>query len=479
MSKNNKIPQWALTGHKKPTTRREFLQYGLIPFAASTMMPNWLQLFHPEGAMAQAANCATPASSLIPVIQINCSGGAGLMAAGIVPMDQAGNPLASYNIMGLGNGQVPLVRDMGNAPFAGDRGDGQLISNILAGIRAQAAAQTIANTAAVSICARSRDDTSKDNAYAINGLIHRAGLVGTKLPHLGVSDSATGIGQSPVVYAPPSPLVVKGFRDVSNALGYTASLSSSLNKVQKERVTKLISDLNTAQARKLASITNGAQVKDLIECAGVKNVDLIKEGASAVDPRSNAAIATLWGINAQTANNSQNLVFATVAFNTLIGQAGTGSIQIGGCDYHGNARANTNAKDREIGDAIGRILQTASILNKPVFILVTSDGAVSSDQSDDRQAQFNSDRGSAGTAQMYMFNPAGRPVTSGFQIGQFTAGQSADDKTLVGNSTENAIKAAFANWCKLNNRMDLFSAVLATRAFDTNELNQVLKVAEY
>lgn len=473
MSKSKKeIPNWVLTGHKKPVTRREFLNYGLIPFAASTFMPNWLSLLSPTGAMAQsAANCPSDTgSSMIPFVQLNLSGGAGLMA-NYVPMDAGGNPLPSYAIMGMGDGQVPIVREFGNAPFAGGG-----ISNILTGIRQQATAVTIGKTAFIGMCVRSRDD-STENPFAMNGLAHRAGLVGTKLPHLGTDNSPTGIRQSAVLYAPPSPLVVSSFADVANSLGYTAGIAAGLNPAQRERLTKLVSDLNGSQARKLAAITTGQEVNTLIECAGIKNVDLIRQGAGAVDPRSNAAVAAAWGgLNAQTGGNAQNLVFGTMVYNTLIGQSGSASLNIGGYDYHNNPRATTNARDLAAGQTIGRILQTADILQRPVFLYVTSDGAVSSVNSADRQSMFNSDRGAAGMAYIIMYQPSGRVATTGFQIGHYTAAQAAADDTVVGNSTNIATQAAFANYCKMNNRMDLYSRIVTSGLNDTARINQVVKV---
>lgn len=486
MSKNNKnIPQWALTGHKKPTTRREFLGYGMIPFAASTFMPNLFQLLSPQVAGAQSANCSVAASTMIPFIQFNLSGGAGLMA-NFLPHDMNRNPLASYSILGVGAGgvSVPIAREFGNVPFAGDRGDGQLISNVLVGIRERASQAARDKTAFIGMCVRSRDD-SRENPFSMNGLVHRAGLVGTKLPHLGTEDSATGINQQPVLFAPPAPLVVDRFTDVANALGYTASLNTALNQAQKERLTKLIGDLNGSQAKKLAAINSGAAVQQVLDCAGVKNIDLVKEGAAAVDPRSNAAVSAVWGVNMQTAVNNESLVFATMVFNTLNGQAGSCSLNKGGYDYHGNARTVTNQRDLDAGRIIGNILQTAEVMQRPLFLYVTSDGAVSSTNSvDDRQSQFNSDRGSGGTAYLIMYNPTARPVTTDFQIGHFDrlrngvieSTQAADDTTIVGGSPELATQAAFANYCRLNNRMDLYSQIVVRGLVEADRINQVVKV---
>ncbi len=62
---------------------------------------------------------------------------------------------------------------------------------------------------------------------------------------------------------------------------------------------------------------------------------------------------------------------------------------------------------------MGRILETAAILNKPVCLYVTSDGSVvSNDSATDRQTPWVSDRGSTGVAYMIIFQPGGvvRPL---------------------------------------------------------------------
>lgn len=473
MSKQNKkdIPSWALAGHKKPVTRREFLAHGLIPFAAATFMPNWMKLLSPESAIAQTV-CPSAGGSMIPFVHFNLAGGAGLMA-NYVPMDMAGSTLASYNLMGLGTPDVPIAREFGNAPFAG-MNNGTLISKILEGIRATASTQAIANTAFVAVCVRSRDD-SAENEFGMAGMVHAAGALGSKLPNLGTRNSFSGLGHRSAVLSPPSPLVVKNYNDIANSLAYTAAIGS-LNQTQKEKLAKLVSDLNSSQARKLASTTTGAEIQKVIECAGIKNQELVKEGSATIDPLSNAGVAGVWGLTASTAKNSESYVYGSMVYNTILGQAGSTSMDKGGYDYHGGTRAATDEKDREAGVVIGRILETAKVLNKPVFLVVTSDGAVTSARSDARDSQFTSDRGSAGLMYILMYNPAGRPATSGYQIGHFTDGQAADDKFITGNNPALAAQAVFANYLKLNNRMDLFSRVITRNGLTLADLNQVVKV---
>jgi hypothetical protein len=477
MSRNQKqIPNWAKAGHQKPVTRREFLAHGLIPFAAATFMPNWLKLLSPEAALAQTA-CPTGGSGMVPFIQLNLEGGAGL-AANYVPMSQDRQLLPSYDIIGLGSPQnLNVVRVFNNAPFAGNG-----VSNVLTGLQSAANQATQNNTAFLGLCVQSRDDSS-ENYFACNGLVHRAGLVGTRLPSMGNRDSASGINQMPALFSPPSPLVVRSFNDLSNSLGYTASLAA-LSQTQREKLTKLVSDLNTSQARKLATVNNGQQMQDLLKCAGIKNTELVRDGAAAVDPRTNAGVANVWGLNAQSQLNSESFVLGSMVYNTILGNAGSASFSKGGYDYHGNDRQTvTNVRDREAGVLIGRILETARVLNQPVFLMVTSDGAVSSDASaTPGGSNFNSDRGSAGMVYCFLYDPNGRPATTDFQIGHYGTtqnpnSQSADTSFIIGGNPELATQAVFLNWLKMNNKLDLYNVVVPRgRGFDTAQIAQVVKV---
>ncbi len=473
MSKNKKdIPMWAKTGHKKPVTRRDFLAAGIIPFAASVFVPSWASLLLSGKAHAAEGdmNCDA-ADALIPVVTVNLSGGAAL-SSNFLPMNAAGDPIASYNKMGLGNNQVPIVREFGNVPFAGME-NGVLLSQFLAGVRAGAVATTIDRTAFVAVPNESQNDTPA-NKLDISGLVTKAGLIGANLPNLGRVQTSTGIQQAAALVPPPSPLIVNNFNSLSTSIGYTAAVAQSLNPKQRESLSKLMRDLNTAQTRKLAAIKDGEGVKKVLDCAGIKNVDVVVKGAGIIDPRGNQTFAQAWGVNAQTAATDNNLISAAMVYNTLLGQAGTTNLNIGGYDYHDGTRATGDAKDREAGTMVGRILQSAAILGKPVFIYVVSDGSVFSPDSASRSAPWAGDRASNGVNYILYYNPAGRPETNGFQIGSFTDNQGADTSFITGGDPEKAALAVFANWCQVNKRMDLLEKV-AGRPFDTNNLPKVLK----
>jgi hypothetical protein len=475
MSKNKKeVPMWVKTGHAKPVSRRDFLSAGLLPFAASLMVPNWVSLLLPDTANAQdASTCVNMNGTMIPLVTLNLSGGAA-MSANYLPMNAANQPIATYSKMGLGNNQVPIEREFGNVPFAGNV-NGVLLSKMLIGIRSAASAAALANTAFVAIPCDSQNDTG-GNKFDISGAVTMAGLVGSQMPNLGRNNTRTGINQAAGIISPPAPLIVSSYTSLLSSVGYGASVGANLNQNQRESLTKLVSGLSSSQTRKLASLKGGEPVKHLLDCAGIKNVDVVKLGASVIDPRKNTAMATTWNINANTGAGSRDLIFGSMVYNSLLGQAGSANLELGGYDYHGSARAATDAKDQDAGVVMGRVLESAHVLQKPVFLYVISDGSVFSTDTEARDAMWQGDRGSNGVAFMMYYNPAGRPATTGFQIGSFTDNQAADTSFVTGGNPELAAAAVFANWCKANRRMDLFEKI-AGRLLDTSQVSRVVKVA--
>lgn len=470
--KTNLIPNWALAGHSKPKTRREFLAHGLIPFVASTVLPNPLEIIR-SGSFLQTAgaslNCATTSSnSWIPVVQIDLAGGAALMA-NFVPKDQGGQLLPSYNRMGLGT-LPPLTTVFGGASFYTQSG-------ILAGINNQTTELIRNQTSMFGVCVQSGDDRSS-NLMAVNGVLQKLGVNGDYLPHTGNVNSASAGRHLPALVPVDGPLVVNNFNALSSSLGFTRNLNA-LSEAQKVKLAKLTASLNASQARKLASESGARILSDIVGCAAHKNADIIEAGNSIIDPRQNPNFQTIWGINANTQANNDNLVFGSLVYNTLTKNSGSTTIQLGGYDYHGSNRATTDGRDNEAGQLIGRVLASAAALNTPVFIIVTSDGAVGSQQSDTAGSNFNSDRGSAGVLYSFIYNPDRQvAIKSNFanQLGYFESGQLASERSIIGASTERAMAAIIANYLALHNKVGELERVLNTRVFSVEELDKIILI---
>jgi hypothetical protein len=476
MSRNKKeVPMWAKTGHTKPVTRRDFLSAGITGFTASLFVPQWISMMMSSQAHADmsAIDC-TSSGGFIPFITLNLSGGAAL-ASNFVPMNAERTPIKSYSKIGLGDNKLPIEMEFGNVPFAGLNG-GALISKFLVGVRSQAVATTLAKTAFVGIPCDSQNDTSA-NKFDIAGAITKAGLMGANFPNIFASTTSNAIKQAAALVIPPSPLAVNNYSSLLNSIGYTAAVQSSLNKKQQGHLAKLLRDLNGTQSRSFASVNNAVEIQKVIGCAGIKNIELISNGSGVIDPRNSNPFAQVWGINANTAGTNRELIFGASIYNSLLGQAGVCNLELGGYDYHDNTRTTGDAKDLDAGTVVGRILQSAAVLQKPVFIYVVSDGSVSSnDSSGDRSAPWVGDRGSNGCAYFLYFDPVSRPITSDFQIGSFNDNQAADTSFITGSNPELVAAAVFANWCQANKRMDLFERI-AGRPFNPTQMSEILKIA--
>lgn len=471
------MPLWARTGHGKPVSRRDFLAHGIIPFAASALVPGALGLLTgiPE-AMADALSCPSNGGTMASFITLNLSGGAALMA-NFIPRDKGGQLLPSYSKMGNGTAP-PIETEFGVPAFAGRTNAADpntVISKMLLGIRSTATAATLNNTAFLGACVQSRDDSGA-NTFDASGMVFKAGVTGSRLPNLGTSSTITGLNQMAATVSPPPPLVVKSFTDLANSIGYTSAIKNSLSADQRVSLTKLTQNLSASQTRKLASINTLAQVKTLVDCAGIKNADLVQQGSAAVDPFVNApTLAAVWGINAGTAANSQGRVFGSMVYNALAGNAGTVNLEMGGYDYHDNSRTTGDKKDQQAGAVIGQILESARVMGKPAFVYVTSDGAVVSSESATGGTPWVSDRGTAGAALIFMYSPNGRPATRAQQIGNYVAGQVADDTHPIGANPEAAAQAVFANYLQFNRAMSLFAAI-APRGLSGAALTEVIKI---
>lgn len=472
MGKLNKkqMPMWAKTGHQKPVTRREFLAAGLIPFAASAFVPGALGLLGTPFA-ANAAECTDPAQVLAPFITLNLSGGAALMA-NLLPRDQGFQPLPNYQSLGYPS-QPTMVNAYGSPSWSSTSG-------VLAGLNSIITDQSVRDKVQVIQVSVSSVDDTNSNRFDVSGMVYAAGLAGTLMPNLGRRSSVSGINQQSALVNPPRPLVVATVNDIVNSLGYTASLNAAaLSPTQKQKLATLVGNLSASQAEKLSRIRSVAHVKDLVECAGIKNSSVVGASAALVNPFATGAnssqqqIATVWNSGTALASNQ---VFGAMVYNGLVGQAGTVNLELGGYDYHDGTRTTGDRMDNEAGQQIGKIIQSANILGKKVAVYLTSDGSTAAGGG----GIWVSDRGQAGSAMLFLFDPAGRPqLVSGAtpQIGHYESNgsQQVVASSLV-SDPQNAAVAAFRNYIAFNGQSALSRFDKVGSSFSRDQLDQITKI---
>lgn len=453
----------------KPVTRRDLLATGLIGFSSSMVLPSFLTILARSGnAQAQEAICKLAgASDMCVYINVKGSGGMAI-SANAIPLDKGGQLLPSYSKMGGGKGgDLAVTYEFANrAPFL-------TTSGVLAGIRARASTMTLSNSNFCSNWYRSQDD-SVGNKLDITGLVQSSGLAGSILPGLGRANTETGVSNQFAYTRPSAPLIVGNYNDIVGSLGVSGSLAS-LNATQQGNLFRSIQSITTSQAAKVKNMTGGDLLAKLLGCANQSNTNLIANTASLnIDPLANAAFSAVWGINGNTNKASQAFVFASMVYNACNGNASTVNLEIGGCDYHDGSRTSGDTKDLEIGNVLGNILQSLAVMGKKGFVTFSTDGSVTSPDSDIPGAVWSSDRGVASGGYMLSYDPAGPHVMKGYQLGSYTAGQAADDTFITGGSAELAAAAGFVNYLAFNGKLNLAETYLP-RVFTTEELSLITK----
>jgi hypothetical protein len=444
------------TGHERPITRRQLIGHGLMTGASFIVVPS---LFSSFGFASQAlgGECEGSETSLMPFLVFDCVGGASLPGNWLV--GKQGGPedfLASYDTMGIPRSPQsgePLDRDFGVPMFTS-------LSKVREGIVATASAAAQKNLRMATLCNASQDDSS-GNSLSPLLLVSRAGLKGRHVSSgLGMKTSASGgRSQSPISDPALRPLTVNKVDDVVQALNYGPGLNQ-LSRAQRGSLARAISRLSDSQSEKLKGLWLGDQLKALAHCAYLKNLDYT-ETPSGVDPRENRECQEVYGLTATTDPKAARV--PAVTYNVINGNSGPGVITIDGCDYHDGTQTTGDGKDRELGEAIGRAIELANRMGRPLFFCVITDGGIYSDRG---TRTWRGDAGSKGLAVMGYFHPKKIPEMRKQQLGHFTDGQGVERTTYIGGDPKRVAYAILANYLQVNGKISDFKKLVPDSEFD-------------
>lgn len=218
-------------------------------------------------------------------------------------------------------------------------------------------------------------------------------------------------------------------------------------------------------------------MKDLVLCNITKTQGLLNRFSSnQLDPLLDNDVRAVFP---DIANNGGQQEAGSVAKMVLDGYAACGTITLGGYDYHGNDRAETDIRDTAAGTLIGRILNLAQRKNTKVVIYVISDGGVSANGTDigtNGRFSWSSDSGNRGSSLMLVYDPMARPVmrSTARQMGNFQiSGSIQADASPMSNSVTTLAKAVMLNYLALHGREGELAAVVGDNPFLT-DLNRHL-----
>ncbi len=517
--------------HPRPVTRRQFVAQGFMSGAAYTTGAGILSLVsNPRDALALSPDLDAMVSTCgiggagankIPFICFDLAGGANIAGSNVLVGQEGGQmdflSTAGYKKMGLPGDMIPGLTDpnLANAPYENfDLGlgfhlDSAFRRGILAGLRGSGNEQFINGAV---IPARSDNDTGNNPHNPMYG-IARAGQLGPDGVGLGAdgeiltlagSENTASGGNSmlPQALMDPNltPTKVDRPADVVNLID-TGDLVGILSKDDATAVMESIYRLTDKKMDQVnTQITRDLLIKEMVRCGYLKSADIAERfGDLIIDPREDPLIVDqqdgdgtgiftrdeFFDLSGNRRRDSQEFQKTASIMKLVVnGFAGAGTIEMGGYDYHGGARAEGEIKDERAGRCMGACLEYAARLGKPLMMYVFSDGSLSSNGTIDNstagrgKGEWSSDNSSTAGSFFLVYNPGRRPTIIGAtpeiqavhqQIGYMDAGGSvARGATPAANNVNLLVNTVLLNYMALHNEQGAFANVFTNHGLGSN-----------
>jgi hypothetical protein len=180
-----------------------------------------------------------------------------------------------------------------------------------------------------------------------------------------------------------------------------------------------------------------------------------------MDPRLNNEISRLYQLGDN--DSSTEAIQAGIVYNVLQGYTGPGVIMINECDYHDNTQATGDAKDLEIGRSLGRAVAAASLLKKPLFVQIITDGGITTPVSNNYERVWLGDQNQHSLSVFAYFDPEREVKLRKQQVGAYTDKAKVDQTTEIGKGTERMVLSTLANYLYLNGQLGQFESVSGVR----------------
>jgi hypothetical protein len=419
--------------HAKPVSRRDFLSAGLITGSATVIMPTVASMLALRGARADVVADLTGIGSVacgisagagkIPFICFDLSGGANIAGSNVL-IGKTGGQLdflttAGYSKLGIPGNMTP------NLPTFIDTTYGLAFhsdSAFLRGMKARATTAAV-GTNGVVIAARSENDTANNPHNPMYG-IARTGARGELLTLIGSQSSDSGgNSMAPLAMVNPQirPTKVDRASDVTGLVD-TGELGTLFpNPADAVSVMESMAVLSNAKHSKVdTKLANDANLKQFNKCGYIKSAYLAEKfGSTPLDPGQDTKIvAPAGGIftDAEYAADAEFRKTAAVMKMVIDGNAGAGTIQMGGFDYHTGDRSTGEQRDFRAGQCMGACLEYAARTGKPLMLYVFSDGSLSSNGMIDNSTNgrgkgvWTGDNQATASSFFLVYNPGGRPA---------------------------------------------------------------------
>jgi hypothetical protein len=474
------------TDHVRPVTRRQLLSAGLATGAATVMIPAALSAFMPGQARADvladlagigSAACGiTGGAGKVPFICFDLSGGANIAGSNVL-IGKTGGQLdflttAGYSKLGIPGNMTP------NLPTFTDSTFGLAFhtdSAFLRGMKTKAALTTAARTNGTVIAARSENDTGNNPHNPMYG-IARTGARGELLTLIGSQSSDSGgNSMAPAMMIDPKvrPTKVDRASDVTGLVD-TGELGTLFpDPADAVSVMESMAVLTHRKHGAVATkLTNDAALKEFNKCGYVKSAYLAERfnDPASLNPAIDPNIVGATGIFTQAEYDGDREFQKTAAVMKMVidGNAGAGTIQMGGFDYHTGDRSTGEVRDLRAGVCIGACLEYAARTNRPLMIYVFSDGSLSSNGMIDNSVNgrgkgvWTGDNQSTAASFFLVFRPASAPLLRSAtmnQIGSYSGDGSVVTSSHPGaNAVNLLVELVILNYMALHGQEGQFAS---------------------
>jgi hypothetical protein len=367
-------------GHRDSLSRRRFLTQGLGAGLGFVLMPSIVSLIS-RRLEAQSLNCptlsATP-SSMMPILFIDFAGGAALAT--------------DFTVGGMG-GQRDFITGAGayenyalpnelNYNASGITPDSSLgvafhpSAPLMLGIKSTLPSQYWNSVDGFIIAGVTNDDTQNNRIGGLQyaGILGRQGLI---VPGVGTDSKPSGGYHSPADNADVPSLTPIRVTDQNSArrIGGFGNMfeNNRLGLARAQRVLDSIENLSASQLDQFNRLSLDAQTELLIKCGYLNAIDLpalrTPETIFPQNPAAEDPLRVAFGSN--FAGRSASL--ARLLMNDF---AGAACDVLGGHDGHNGTAIDPNNQRFQAGALIGRYIHYAALLNKPLYLIGTTDGGM-------------------------------------------------------------------------------------------------------
>ncbi len=492
--------------HARPVTRRDFLAQGFISGMGMTLGGSALGLLAGSRVASATSHLSlsqdirdlaaamqdadgNPTCSLggtggnpLPFICFDLAGGANIAGSNVlVGRDTQIDFLttAGYSKLGLPGDMIPGGTEPGPSDTGTSNGDftdttfGLAFHSDSAFLRGMvASAPTVvtrpANVDGVVIPARSGNDTGNNPHNPMYG-IARAGGDGSVVTLIGSRNTDSG-GNSlaPATMIDPTirPTKVDRPSDVTGMVD-TGGLDTILDDQDVVSVMESVARVSNSKLGSVGTgLANDAAIKDLVRCGYLKASDLAARfiGIS-VDPTDDPLIRGGIFTVDEFDNDSEFRKTASVMKMVIEGNAGAGTIAMGGYDYHTGDRSTGEIRDLRAGRCIGACLEYAALVGNPVMIYVFSDGSLASNGTLDNSAAgrgkgvWTGDNSSTAASFILVYNPNGVTALRN-QIGAFSGdGSVITTSSPAANNVNLLVETVILNYMSMTNQIGQFPAL--------------------